>query len=161
MENKRLNGKFIWKIDKLDFRISQAKIEKATVLHGNPGYAKQYGYKYCIRLYLHGFGIGRTTHISILLTLMKSEYDELLAWLMQERITVELVNLKNETDSVIETFVSNAKSSSSQRPTKNMNVACASPTFISIEQFLNGGFIKDNSTFIRATVKNGWRRVST
>ena len=41
-----------------------------------------------------------------------------------------------------------------------MNVACAWPTFISIEQFLNGGFVKDNSTFVRATVKDEWRCVS-
>ena len=141
--------------------MGQAKMWKLTALHGNPGYTKQYGYKYSIRLYLHGDGIWRATHISIFFTLMKSEYDELLAWLMQEWITVELVNLRNETDNVIETFVSNAKSSSSQQPAENMNVACAWPTLISIEEFLNGAFIKDNSTFIRATVKDGWCHVST
>ena len=57
MENKTLNGKFIWKIGKLDFRMAQAKMWKLTALHGNPGYTKQYGYKYSIRLYLHGDGI--------------------------------------------------------------------------------------------------------
>ena len=161
VENKTLNGELIWKIDNLDFRMAQAKLGRVTELHSNPCYTKQYGYKYCIRLCLHGDGIGRTTHISIFFILMKSEYDELLPWPMQKRVTVELVNLRNETDSVIETFVSNPKSDGFQRPTKNMNVACAWPTFISIEQFLNGCFIKDNSTFIRATVKDEWRRVST
>ena len=160
VENKTLNGELIWKIDKLDFRMAQAKLGKVTVLHSNPCYTRQYGYKYCIRLYLHGDGIGRTTHVSISFILMKSEYDELLTWPMQKRVTVELVNISNKTYSVIETFVSNPKSSSFQRPTKNMNVACAWPTFISIEQFLNGGFIKDNSTFVRATVKDEWRCVS-
>ena len=160
VENKTPNGELIWKIDKLDFRMAQAKLGKVTVLHSNPCYTRQYGYKYCIRLYLHGDGIGRTTHVSISFILMKSEYDELLTWPMQKRVTVELVNISNETYSVIETFVSNPKSSSFQRPTKNMNVACAWPTFISIEQFLNGGFIKDNSTFVRATVKDEWRCVS-
>ena len=159
MESKTLNGELIWNIDKLDFRMAQAKLGKVTVLHSNPCYTKQYGYKYCIRLYLHGDGIGRTTHISIFFILMKSEYDELLPWPMQKRVTVELVNLRNESDSIIE--VSNPKSCCFQRPTKNMNVACAWPTFISIEHFLNGGFIKDNSTFIRATVKDEWRCVST
>ena len=161
VENKTLNGELIWKIDKLDFKMAQAKLRKVTFLHSNPCYTKQYGYKYCIRLYLHGDGIGRTTHISIFFILMKSEYDELLQWPMQKRVTFELVNLRNKADSVIETLVSNPESSCFQRPTKNMNVAYGCPRFISIEHFLNGGFVKDNSTFIRATVKDEWHSVST
>ena len=154
VENKTMNGELIWKIDKLDFRMAQAKLGKVSALHSAPCYAKQYEYKYCIRLYLHGDGMGRATHISIFFVVMKSEYDELLTWPMKKRVTFELINLGNEANSVIETFVSNPKSSSFQRPTKNMNVATGCPTFISIDQFLNGGFIKDNCAFIRATVKD-------
>ena len=153
VENKTMNGELIWKIDKLDFRMAQAKLGKVTALHSAPCYAKQYEYKYCIRLYLHGDGMGRATHISIFFVVMKSEYDELLSWPMEKRVTFELINLENQGNSVIETFVSNPKSSSFQRPTKNMNVATGCPTFISLEQFLNGGFVKDNCAFIRTTVK--------
>ena len=154
VENKALNGELIWKIDRLDFRMAQAKLGKVTALHSAPCYTKQYEYKYCLRLYLHGDGMGRGTHISIFFVVMKSEYDELLAWPMKKRVTFELINLENEANSVIETFVSNRNSSSFQRPTKNMNVATGCPTFISIEQFLNAGFIKDNCAFIRTTVKD-------
>ena len=153
VENKTMNGELIWKIDKLDFRMAQAKLGKVTALHSAPCYTKQYEYKYCIRLYLHGDGMGRATHVSIFFVVMKSEYDKLLPWPMQKQVTFELINLENETESVIETFVSNPKLSSFQRPTKNMNVATGCPRFISIEQFLNGGFVKDNCAFIRTTVK--------
>ena len=153
VENKTMNGELIWKIDKLDFRMAQAKLGKVTALHSAPCYTKQYEYKYCIRLYLHGDGMGRATHISIFFVVMKSEYDELLPWPMKKRVTFELINLENDAESVIETFVSNPKSCSFQRPTKNMNVATGCPTFISIEQFLSGGFVKDNCAFIRTTVK--------
>ena len=84
---------------------------------------------------------------------MKSEYDELLAWPMQARVTFELINLENKTDSIIETFASNPKSCSFQKPTMDMNMPTGCPTFVSIEQFLNGGFIKDNCAFIKTTVK--------
>ena len=154
MENKTLNGELIWKIDEIDFRMAQAKLGKVTVLHSVPCYTKQYGYKFCVRLYLHGDGLGKTTHISIFFILMKSTHDLLLPWPMRKQVTVELVNLRNEADSVVETFLSNPKSSSFERPTENMNVAFAWPTFISIERFLYKGFIKDNSAFIRATVKD-------
>ena len=153
VENKTTNGELIWKIDKLDFRMAQAKLGKVTALHSAPCYTKQYEYKYCIRLYLHGDGMGRATHISIFFVVMKSDYDELLPWPLQKRVTFELINLENEANSVTETFVSNPESSSFQRPTKNMNVATGCPTFISIEEFLNGGFVKDNCAFIKATVK--------
>ena len=154
VENKTMNGELIWKIDKLDFRMAQAKLGKVTALHSAPCYTKQYEYKYCTRLYLHGDGMGRATHISIFFVVMKSDYDELLPWPMKKRVTFELINLENEANNVIETFVSNPKSSSFQRPTKNMNVATGCPTFISIEQFLNGGFVKDNCAFIRTTVND-------
>ena len=152
IENKTMQGELIWKIDKIDFRIAQAKLGKVTALHSAPCYTKQYEYKYCSRLYLNGDGMGRSTHISIFFVVMKSEYDELLTWPMQKRITFELINLEDAADSVIETFVSNLKSSSFLRPTKNMNVATGCPTFISIERFLKGGFVKDDCAYIRTSV---------
>ena len=154
MEKKTLNGELLWKIDKLDFRMAQAKLGKVAALHSAPCYTKQYEYKYCVRLYLQGDGEGRGTHISIFFVVMKSEFDELLQWPMRKQVIIQLVNLRNEADSVIETFFSNTRLSSFQRPTENMNVAVEYPRLISIEQFLNRGFVKDNSTFIKVTVKD-------
>ena len=154
MEKKTLNGELLWKIDKLDFRMAQAKLGKVVALHSAPCYTKQYEYKYCVRLYLQGDGEGKGTHISIFFVVMKSEFDELLRWPMRKQVIIQLVNLRNEADSVIETFFSNTRLSSFQRPTENMNVAVEYPRLISIEQFLNRGFVKDNSTFIKVTVKD-------
>ena len=122
-ENKTLNGELIWKIDKVDFRMAQARSGKVVALHSAPCYTKQYEYKYCTRLYLQGDGMGRSTHVSLFFVVMKPEYDQLLNWPMQKRITFELINHVNQAESVIESFVSNPRSSSFQRPTNNMNVA--------------------------------------
>ena len=73
VENKTMNGELIWKIDKVDFRMAQAKLGKVTALHSAPCYTKQYEYKYCTRLYLYGDGMGRATHISIFFVVMKSD----------------------------------------------------------------------------------------
>ena len=154
MEKKTLNGELLWKIDKLDFRMAQAKLGKVAALHSAPCYTKQYEYKYCVRLYLQGDGEGKGTHISVFFVVMKSEFDELLRWPMRKQVIIQLVNLRNEADSVIETFFSNTRLSSFQRPTENMSVAVEYPRLISIEQFLNSGFVKDNSTFIKVTVKD-------
>ena len=58
-ENKTLNGELIWKIDKVDFRMAQARSGKVVALHSAPCYTKQYKYKYCPRLYLPRDGMGR------------------------------------------------------------------------------------------------------
>ena len=152
-ENKTLNGELIWKIDKIDLRMARARSGKVVALHSAPCYTKQYEYKYCTRLYLQGDGMGRSTHVSLFFVVMKSEYDQLLNWPMQKRITLELINHVNEAENVIESFVSNPRSSSFQRPTNNMNVASGCPMFISIEKFLTGGFIVDNSAYIKTTVQ--------
>ena len=153
-ENETTYDEIIWKIDNVTFRMGQAESGKVTASHSVSCFTKQYGYKYCISLYLYGDGMGRATHVSIFLVVIKSEYNELLPWPMKMRVTFEMINLEHEEDIIIAIFVSNPKSSSFQRPTKSINVASGCPTFISIEQFLNGGFIKDNCDFIRATVKN-------
>ena len=152
-ENKTLKGELIWKIDKVDFRMAQARLGKAVALHSAPCYTKQYDYKYCTRLYLQGDGMGRSTHISIFFMVMKSEYDQLLTWPMQKRITFELINQVNEEESVIESFVCNPKSSSFQRPTSNMYLASGCPMFISVERFFTGGFVRDNCAYIRTTIQ--------
>ena len=151
-ENKTLNGELIWKIDNVDFRMTQARSGKVVALHSAPSYTKQYEYKYCTRLYLQGDGMGRSTHVSLFFVVMKSEYDQLLNWPMQKRITFELINHVNEAENVIESFVSNPRSSSFQRPTNNMNVASGCPMFISIERFLTRGFVVDNCAYIKTTV---------
>ena len=152
-ENKTKNGELIWKIDRVDYRMAQARLGKMVALHSAPCYTKQYEYKYCTRLYLHGDGMGRSTHISIFFVVMKSEYDQLLTWPMLKRITFELINHDNEADNIIESFVSNPRSSSFQRPTNNMNVASGCPMFITIERFLTGGYVVDNCAYIKTTVQ--------
>ena len=152
-ENKTINGELIWKIDKINFQMAQAKMGKVVVLHSAPCYTKQYEYKHCTRLYLQGDGMGRSTHVSLFFVLMKSEYDQLLTWPMHKRITFELINHEKEEESIIESFVSNPRSSSFQRPRNNMNVASGCPMFVSIERFLTGGFIVDKCTYIKTTVQ--------
>lgn len=151
-ENKTMNGVLVWKIDKIDFRMAQAKNGKMVALHSAPCYTKQYQYKYCTRLYLNGDGMGRNTHVSIFFVVMKSEYDDLLKWPMHKRITFELINHENENYNVVESFVSNLQSSSFQKPTNNMNVAAGCPMFIPIEDFATSRFIKQNCAYIKTTV---------
>ena len=142
------------KIDKIEYRMAEASLSKVVSLHSVPCYTKQYEYRYCVMFYLHGDGLGRSTHISMFFVVMKSEYDQLLAQPIGKRITFEQINLQNEADSIFESFVSNLSSSSFQHPTNNMNVASGCPMFIGIKRFLTGEFVIDDCAHIKTLVED-------
>lgn len=154
LENKTKNGEIIWKIDKIDWQMEQAKRGKLVALDSAPCYTEQYQYKFCIRLYLNGDGIGRSTHISIFFVLMKSEYDPLLQWPMYKKIKFELINQEDSSDNIVESIITNPRSYCFQRPLRNMNEASGLPMFVSIEKFLEGGFVRDNCAYFKTAVKD-------
>ena len=49
------------------------------------------GYKMCIRVYLNGDGMGYKTHLSLFFVLMKGEFDALLKWPFEHKISMILV----------------------------------------------------------------------
>jgi len=49
------------------------------------------GYKMCIRAYLNGDGSGYKTHLSLFFVVMKGEYDALLKWPFDNKVSMILV----------------------------------------------------------------------
>ena len=148
MENSSYDGKLLWKVDNYSLRLNQAITGKVTALHSAPCFTSKYGYKFCARLYLNGDGIGRNTHMSLFFVSMKSEYDNLLQWPFNRRVTFKLINQESESENLKETFIPDRNSSSFQKPTRQMNVAAGCPMFITKELLNSGGFIKDDCLFI-------------
>ena len=54
-------------------------------------YVSRNGYKMCIRAYLNGDGSGYKTHLSLFFVLMKGEYDALLRWSFDYKVSMILV----------------------------------------------------------------------
>ena len=121
-ENKITNGEFIWKINQIKLRMEQAKSGKMVTLHSAPCYTGQNQYKFCIRLYLNGDRVGKSTYLSIFFVLMKSPFDAILKWPMHKRIKFELINQEDATKNITESFISNPKSQSFHRSSTNMNI---------------------------------------
>ena len=48
-------------------------------------------YRMCVRVYLHGDGTGKGTHISLFFVLMSGEHDALLQWPFRRNVTVTLI----------------------------------------------------------------------
>jgi len=147
-ENSTTDGHLIWKINRFQSRLTDAITGKVRALHSAPCFTSKYGYKFCLRLYLHGDGMGRGTHLSLFLVIMKSEYDNILDWPFQKKVKFTLINQENRSKDHVEKMFPNKDSSSFQKPKIEMNVASGCPLFIPIERLEKEGFLKDDSLFL-------------
>ena len=146
------DGDFLWRIPDVSRRIRDAKTGKVTSVYSPPFFSSRTGYKMCIRAYLNGDGMGEKTHLSLFFVIMKGEFDALLSWPFQSRITLTLINQDNRSGDVREVFRANPQSKSFQRPTSEMNVASGCPKFVPLEYLNNPSYVKQDVLYIRCSV---------
>ena len=147
-ENSTHDGHLIWKIENYTERKNKAVIGQVKALHSAPCFTSKYGYKYCLRLYLAGDGMGKGTHVSLFLVIMKSEYDEIQAWPFNKQVRMCLINQQDRSKDKVEKLRPDRNSSSYKKPVKNFNVAFGCPLFMETKCLENGGFLKDDAFFI-------------
>ena len=145
------NGAFLWRIPEVRRRIRDAKMGRITSIYSPPFYTGRNGYKMCIRAYLNGDGSGEGTHLSIFFVLMRGEYDPLLQWPFEPKVSLILVD-QDHKKHLVQTFKPNAQSSSFQRPKTDMNVASGCPEFADLAVLDNTNYIKDDVMYIKAIV---------
>ncbi|MBC6401979.1 MAG: hypothetical protein GDA37_13425 [Ekhidna sp.] len=145
------NGAFLWRVPEMRRRIRDAKIGRITSIYSPPFYTGRNGYKMCIRAYLNGDGTGEGTHLSIFFVLMRGEYDPLLQWPFEHKVSLILVD-QDQKKHLVQTFKPNIQSSSFQRPKSDMNVASGCPEFAKLSVLDNPSYVKDDVMYIKAVV---------
>ena len=151
MENSNYDGTMVWKIPQFSQRMEDARTGKYTSIFSLPFYSSHYGYKMCLRLYILGDGIGKGTHMSLFFVVMKGEFDNILQWPFTQKVTFKLINQCGGRD-IIDIFQPDPLSSSFQKPKSDMNVASGSPRFVSLNELMQGGFIVEDTVFIKVKV---------
>ena len=152
IENSNYDGTMIWKIPQFSQRMTDAETGKYTSIFSLPFYSSRYGYKMCLRLYIMGDGIGKGTHMSLFFVVMKGEFDNILPWPFTQRVTFRLINQKPEGRDIVDAFQPDPMSSSFKKPKSDMNIASGCPRFITHESLKNGGYIVDDTIFIKCVV---------
>ena len=111
----------------------------------------------CMRLYLNGDGQARRTHLSLFFVLMRGDYDPVLIWPFQYKISFCLYDQTENKRHIIDSFRPDVKSNSFQRPKSNMNIASGIPKFLPISfiQQENNPYVRDDCMFIRCIVDFG------
>ena len=145
------DGTNFWKIPQFLQRIEDVQSGKYTSIFSLPFYTSQRGYKLCLRLYILGDGIGKGTHMSLFLVIMKGEFDAILQWPFTHKVSFRLINQHHGRD-IVDVFQPDPLSSSFQRPKTDMNVASGCPRFVSLAKFNPEEFLINNSVHILAKV---------
>ena len=151
IENTSYDGSMIWKIPQFSWRKADAQNGKDTSISSVPFYSGRYGYKMCLRLYIMGDGIGKGTHLSLFFVVVRGEFDNILQWPFTHKVTFKLINQAGGRD-IVHTFQPDPRNSSFRKPETDMNVASGCPRFISHADLKTGGFIENDTIFIKGTI---------
>ena len=151
IENSNHDGTMIWKIPQFSQRRADAENGKYTSIFSLPFYSGRYGYKMCLRLYIMGDGIGKGTHLSLFFVVMHGEFDNILQWSFTHKVTFKLINQEGGRD-IVDTFQPDPLSSSFRKPKSDMNIASGCPRFVSHTELERGGFIVDDTIFIKCMI---------
>ena len=145
------DGELLWKISDYARRRNDAVTEQQLSFYSPYLFTSRYGYKLCARLYLNGDGMGRGTHISLFIVVMRGEYDALLRWPFRQKVTFMLLDQDN-VEHVIDSFRPDPRSSSFQRPRSENNIASGCPMFCSLVELNNHAYVRDDTMFVKITV---------
>ena len=151
VENENYDGTMVWKIPNFSKRTEDARAGKNASIYSLPFYSSRYGYKMCMRMFPLGNGLGRGTHMSVYFVLLKGEYDNLLKWPFTYMVTLTLLNQAGGRE-VTDKIKPDPLGRSFQKPTTQLNAGSGRPRFVDLEQLMTGGFILEDTVFIKATV---------
>ena len=152
LEVTSYNGTYVWKIDRCSLRFQEAVAGKTLSINSPPFYVGRFGYKVCARLYPNGDGTGKGTHVSMFFVVMRGEYDALLPWPFRQKVHFRVIDQDKIRDAH-DAFHPDPTSSSFIRPTSDMNIASGWPVFISHKDLRQGGYIRNDTVFIKITVE--------
>lgn len=152
LETASYDGTLMWKLRDYSRRKQDAIAGRTLSLYSQPFYSHRYGYKMCARVYLNGDGMGKGSHLSLFFVVMRGEYDSLLPWPFQQKVTMTLLDQDSGQTPLSDSFKPDPTSSSFQKPTTDMNIASGCPLFVSHTVLETPKFIKDDTLMIKFLV---------
>ncbi|CAF4979367.1 unnamed protein product [Rotaria sp. Silwood1] len=163
MQHVSYDGTFVWKITKLQEKLTDAQSERQPSIYSPPFYSSSSGYKMRARLYLNGNGSARRTHMSLFFVLMRGPYDTILKFPFNYTVAFCLYDQTPQQRHIIDFFQPDTRSSSFQRPRSEMNIAIGIPKFFPLMMMQQEGnpYVRDDTMFIKVIVDFGNMRKSS
>ncbi|CAF1183376.1 unnamed protein product [Rotaria sordida] len=149
-----LNGICIWEIpDITDMRNNSASDEQKSI-YSSSFYSFSNGYRICLRLFLNGDAKAKGTHMSLFFILMRGNYDDVLRWPFEFKVTFILLNHLSPNNNQSKFFWPDTKSIAFQCPRSNMNIAYGFSKFFPLDLFEQNEnhYVKDDRMSIKIEV---------
>ncbi|XP_060585113.1 TNF receptor-associated factor 3-like isoform X2 [Ruditapes philippinarum] len=152
LETASYDGTLMWKLRDYARRKQDAVQGRTLSLYSQPFYTHRYGYKMCARVYLNGDGMGKGSHMSLFFVVMRGEYDNLLPWPFQQKVTMTLLDQETGQCNLSDSFRPDPTSSSFRKPTTDMNIASGCPLFVSHAVLETAKYVKEDTIMIKFQV---------
>ncbi|CAF1931031.1 unnamed protein product [Rotaria magnacalcarata] len=148
------DGTLTWRIEHVSEKIADAQSERQTSILSPVFYSSHTGYKMRARLFLFGDGNARRTHVSLFFALMKGEYDAILKWPFQYKVTFCLLDQTGNNRHIIDSFYPDVKSNSFQRPVDEANIASGIPKLFPLNLLLQDDnvYVREDTMYIKIMV---------
>jgi len=155
LENKLMQfpGVHTWKITDFSEVMKRAKSGEQTQIRSAPFY--EHGYKFRLSLSPNGQSSGKNTHVSIFFVLMKGEYDAILSWPLDEKVTFTLIDQQrnpNDRENISNTADPKKDQECFMRPVEDENTGCGFPRFVSHKKLNERHYVVDDTVFIQIKV---------
>lgn len=113
-----------------------------------------------LQLYPNGSGPGQGTHVSVFLILLMGEYDAILDWPFQHRVTFILYDQQDNNDNrenIVSCFIPEGGERSFRKPTSVFNAGRGYPKFVSHERLWSRKYIDNDSLFLAVEIEPSGR----
>jgi TNF receptor-associated factor 2/TNF receptor-associated factor 3 len=149
-----IDGTLTWRVDRVAERMADAQSERQPSIYSPIFYSSPTGYKMRARLYLHGDGNARRTHMSLFFLLMRGDYDALLPWPFGYKVTFCLFDQTGNNRHIIDSFRPDVKSNSFQRPKTDANIASGIPKFFPLPMIQqdDNPYVREDTLFLKIVV---------
>ena len=110
------------------------------------------GYKMRLIVYLNGYDIGKGTHMSVYIHLMRGELDDVLKWPFDRQVDFVLIHQDNQRK-YFKFSLFEAKQTCFQKPVSDSNTRRGYAKYITLEKLHADGFIKNDKLYIQCLIK--------
>ena len=150
MKGISYDGNKIWKISNFEQHKIDAHEERHQSMQDSFFYTSRHGYKLRLLLYIMGHTTAAANHMSLFLNVMKGEYDRILKWPFRHNAVFMLISQSSKCDVVQVALPKWFPEIENQEP--DVHYTFGYPNFISHEELVNKGFVKDDTIFIKCVV---------
>jgi hypothetical protein len=141
---------YIWRIANYREKFEEARVGSVTAIESEAFYTEENGYKIMMKVYPYGDGAGHQNYLSVYFVIMRSDFDSILKWPFQEKVTFTLIKAGGK-EGLSQTFLPGKMAETCRRPSTEKNAGLGAPQFITHRE-LEKDYIIDGSVFIKLTI---------